>query len=63
MARAAAALALGDDHDAASRHEEATRRDGWRWLPVEHRAVLAQVVREPTAPPTLVRLAATLGVG
>ncbi|KWV30158.1 XRE family transcriptional regulator [Micromonospora rifamycinica] len=105
VARAAAALSLGDDHDAVSRHEEVTRRDGWRWLPVEHRAghlldvarahlrkadpvgagrvlvdadriapaeirhrpvgrdVLARVVREPTAPTTLVRLAATLGVG
>lgn len=105
VARAAAALALGDDQDAVSRHKEFTRRDGWRWLPVEHRAghlvdvarahlrtadpvgagrvlvdtdriapaeirhrpvgrdTLARVVRAPTAPTTLVRLAASLGVG
>ncbi|QOC92837.1 hypothetical protein [Micromonospora craniellae] len=79
-------------------HEKVTDRDGWRWLPVEHRAahlidaaraylrtddpisagralmgaarvapaeirhrpagrdVLAQVVRDATAPPTLVHL-------
>ncbi|MEO3773541.1 helix-turn-helix domain-containing protein [Micromonospora sp. B9E7] len=38
LARVAAAVELGDGPQAVDRHEEATRRDGWRWLPVEHRA-------------------------
>ncbi|WP_431924520.1 helix-turn-helix domain-containing protein [Micromonospora wenchangensis] len=38
VARAATAVELGDAHGALARHEEVTRRDGWRWLPVEHRA-------------------------
>ncbi|MCX4472440.1 hypothetical protein OOK41_19365 [Micromonospora sp. NBC_01655] len=38
LARAAAALELGNAHDAVAWHEQATKRDGWRWLPVEHRA-------------------------
>ncbi|WP_405107644.1 helix-turn-helix domain-containing protein [Micromonospora sp. NBC_01405] len=105
LARAAAALELGNAHDAVAWHEKTTKRDAWRWLPVEHRAahlldaaraylqaddpisagrlvidadrtapaeirqrpagreVLAQVARDPTAPTTLIHLAATLGVG
>ncbi|MEU7979863.1 MULTISPECIES: helix-turn-helix domain-containing protein [Micromonospora] len=105
VARAAAAIELGDTHGAVTRHKEVTRCDGWRWLPVEHRAahlvdaaraylqgadpvsagrvlvdadriapaeirhrpagrdVLARVAREPAAPASLVRLAATLGAG
>ncbi|WP_229401376.1 helix-turn-helix domain-containing protein [Micromonospora okii] len=38
VARAAAAVELGDIRDAVTRHETALRRDGWRWLPTEHRA-------------------------
>ncbi|MGC4804498.1 helix-turn-helix domain-containing protein [Micromonospora sp. DT233] len=38
LARAAAALELGDANDAVTWHEKATTRDAWRWLPVEHRA-------------------------
>ncbi|MFG1902386.1 helix-turn-helix domain-containing protein [Micromonospora carbonacea] len=38
LARAAAALDLGDAGGAVAWHERTTRRDGWRWLPVEHRA-------------------------
>nr|WP_117673297.1 helix-turn-helix domain-containing protein [Micromonospora sp. MW-13] len=38
LARVAAALELGDPHDAIAWHEKATKRDAWRWLPVEHRA-------------------------
>jgi transcriptional regulator with XRE-family HTH domain len=38
LARAAAALDLGDAAEAVAWHERTTRRDAWRWLPVEHRA-------------------------
>ncbi|MEU5934298.1 XRE family transcriptional regulator [Micromonospora sp. NPDC047187] len=38
LARVAAAVELGDGPQAVARHEEAMGRDGWRWLPVEHRA-------------------------
>lgn len=38
LARVAAAVELGDGPQAVARHEEAIGRDGWRWLPVEHRA-------------------------
>lgn len=38
LARVAAAVDLGDGRDAVARHEKATQREGWRWLPVEHRA-------------------------
>lgn len=38
LARVAAAVELGEESEAVARHEEAVRRDGWRWLPVEHRA-------------------------
>jgi transcriptional regulator with XRE-family HTH domain len=104
-ARVAAAVELGEACEATAWHEKVITRDGWRWLPVEHRAaylidvaraylhtddpvnagrvlveadriapaeirhrpagrdILAQVAREPAAPATLSRLAATLGVG
>ncbi|MEU7955749.1 helix-turn-helix domain-containing protein [Micromonospora humida] len=38
LARTAAALDLGDAGEAVAWHERATRRDAWRWLPLEHRA-------------------------
>ncbi|MFI6162388.1 helix-turn-helix domain-containing protein [Micromonospora haikouensis] len=38
LARAAAAMEWGDSGNAVARHEKATARDGWRWLPGEHRA-------------------------
>ncbi|WP_036374990.1 helix-turn-helix domain-containing protein [Micromonospora sp. ATCC 39149] len=38
LARVAVALDLGHAHDAVVGHEKTTARDGWRWLPVEHRA-------------------------
>ncbi|NBE85205.1 XRE family transcriptional regulator, partial [Micromonospora sp. NEAU-HG-1] len=38
LARAAAALELGNAPDAVAWHEKTTKRDTWRWLPVEHRA-------------------------
>ncbi|WP_229399186.1 helix-turn-helix domain-containing protein [Micromonospora okii] len=38
LARAAAALDLGDASEAVAWHEKTTRRDAWRWLPLEHRA-------------------------
>ncbi|MEV0216319.1 helix-turn-helix domain-containing protein [Micromonospora sp. ALFpr18c] len=38
LARVTAAIELGDGPQAVARHEEAIGRDGWRWLPVEHRA-------------------------
>jgi transcriptional regulator with XRE-family HTH domain len=104
LARVAAAVELGDGPQAVARHEEAIGRDGWRWLPVEHRAahlidavraylqtsdpanaarvllrahsiapaeirhrpaardVVAQVAREPDAPPTITPLAINLGL-
>ncbi|WP_430497784.1 helix-turn-helix domain-containing protein [Micromonospora trifolii] len=104
LARAAAAVELGDGPQAVARHEQAIGRDGWRWLPVEHRAahlidaaraylqtddptnaarvllraeriapaeirdrpaardVVAQIARDPDAPPTITQLAIGLGV-
>ncbi|MGC5309403.1 hypothetical protein [Micromonospora zamorensis] len=104
LARVAAAVELGDGPQAVARHEQAIGRDGWRWLPVEHRAghlidaaraylqtddpanaarvllradsiapaeirhrpaardVVAQVARDPGAPPTITQLAIGLGV-
>ncbi|MGC4809765.1 helix-turn-helix domain-containing protein [Micromonospora sp. DT228] len=38
LARVTAAVELGDGPQAVARHEEAIGRDGWRWLPIEHRA-------------------------
>ncbi|MGV9215647.1 helix-turn-helix domain-containing protein [Micromonospora sp. RB23] len=38
LARVTAAVELGDGPQAVARHREAIERDGWRWLPVEHRA-------------------------
>ncbi|MEV0327524.1 helix-turn-helix domain-containing protein [Micromonospora echinospora] len=38
LARVATAVELGEVREAAARHEKATTRDGWRWLPAEHRA-------------------------
>ncbi|MGC4890060.1 helix-turn-helix domain-containing protein [Micromonospora sp. DT227] len=105
LARAAAAVEVGDAHAAIAWHEKATARSGWRALPAEHRAahlldiarahlhagdvgnaarmlteieraapaeimyrpvareILAEVAREPRAPTTIAKLAATLGVG
>ncbi|MFI6270264.1 helix-turn-helix domain-containing protein [Micromonospora zamorensis] len=104
LARVAAAVELGDGPQAVARHEKAIGRDGWRGLPVEHRAahlidaaraylqtddpanaarvllraeriapaeirdrpaardVVAQVARDPDAPPTITQLAINLGV-
>ena len=38
LARCAVAVELGDGREAVARHKQAIRRDGWRLLPVEHRA-------------------------
>ncbi|WP_433115354.1 helix-turn-helix domain-containing protein [Micromonospora sp. CA-246542] len=38
LARVTAAVELGDGPQAVARHRGAIGRDGWRWLPVEHRA-------------------------
>ncbi|MEU6076317.1 helix-turn-helix domain-containing protein [Micromonospora sp. NPDC047074] len=38
LARVAAAVELGDGPAAVARHERAVGRDGWRCLPIEHRA-------------------------
>ncbi|SCL27282.1 XRE family transcriptional regulator [Micromonospora inyonensis] len=38
LARVAAAVELGDAREAVAWHEKAITRDGWRWLPAEHRA-------------------------
>ncbi|GIJ30694.1 hypothetical protein Vqi01_58560 [Micromonospora qiuiae] len=38
LARCAAAVELGDGREAVARHKQAIRRNGWRLLPVEHRA-------------------------
>ncbi|MEU5934273.1 helix-turn-helix domain-containing protein [Micromonospora sp. NPDC047187] len=38
LARVAAAVDLSDGREAVALHEAATSREGWRWLPVEHRA-------------------------
>ncbi|MBQ1040759.1 helix-turn-helix transcriptional regulator [Micromonospora sp. C81] len=104
LARVAAAVELGDGPQAIARHEKAIGWDGWRGLPVEHRAahlidaaraylqtddpanaarvllraerlapaeirdrpavrdVVAQVARDPDAPPTITQLAIGLGV-
>ncbi|WP_434743428.1 helix-turn-helix domain-containing protein [Micromonospora sp. SH-82] len=37
-ARVVAAVELGDGVDAVAWHKKAMARDGWRWLPAEHRA-------------------------
>ncbi|WBB53311.1 helix-turn-helix domain-containing protein [Verrucosispora sp. WMMD573] len=37
-ARTVAALELGDAGEAVAWHQRTVQRDGWRWLPVEHRA-------------------------
>ncbi|WP_341720029.1 helix-turn-helix domain-containing protein [Micromonospora sp. FIMYZ51] len=105
LARAAAAVEVGDTEEAIVWHEKATARSGWLWLPAEHRAahlldiarahlhagdvgnaarmlteteriapaetthrpvardILAEVARDPRAPTTIAKLAATLGVG
>ncbi|MEU4565863.1 helix-turn-helix domain-containing protein [Micromonospora sp. NPDC023956] len=38
LARVAATVESGDAEEAVAWHEKATTRDGWRWLPAEHRA-------------------------
>ncbi|PTA44793.1 helix-turn-helix transcriptional regulator [Micromonospora sp. RP3T] len=38
VAHVAVAVELGDGAEAVTRHETAIRSEGWRWLPVEHRA-------------------------
>ncbi|MEG3635065.1 hypothetical protein [Micromonospora palythoicola] len=38
LARVAVAIDLGTPDEAIVRHEKAVGRDGWRWLPPEHRA-------------------------
>ncbi|WP_320067597.1 helix-turn-helix domain-containing protein [Micromonospora sp. RTGN7] len=38
LARVAAAVELGAAREAVAWHERAIGRDGWRWLPAEHRA-------------------------
>ncbi|WP_433317346.1 helix-turn-helix domain-containing protein [Micromonospora sp. CA-269861] len=38
LARATAAVEVGDTQEAIAWHEKATARGGWRWLPAEHRA-------------------------
>ncbi|WP_240762837.1 helix-turn-helix domain-containing protein [Micromonospora sp. HM134] len=38
LARVVAALDLGEARAAVAWHEKTTARDGWRWLPTEHRA-------------------------
>ncbi|MEV4711715.1 helix-turn-helix domain-containing protein [Micromonospora sp. NPDC049374] len=38
LARVAVAIELGTPDEAIARHEAAVGRDGWRWLPPEHRA-------------------------
>ncbi|MGK5518101.1 helix-turn-helix domain-containing protein [Micromonospora sp. URMC 107] len=38
LARVAAAVELDDGTDAVVQHERTIERDGWRWLPLEHRA-------------------------
>ncbi|MBQ1049051.1 helix-turn-helix transcriptional regulator [Micromonospora sp. C51] len=38
LARVAVAIELGTPDEAIVRHEKAVGRDGWRWLPPEHRA-------------------------
>ncbi|MET8551106.1 helix-turn-helix domain-containing protein [Micromonospora zamorensis] len=104
LARVTADVELGDGPQAVAQHETAIGRDGWRWLPVEHRAahlidaaraylqtddpanaarvllraeriapaeirdrpaardVVAQVARDPDAPPRITKLAIGLGV-
>ncbi|MEU7570491.1 helix-turn-helix domain-containing protein [Micromonospora sp. NPDC049240] len=105
LARAAAAVEVGDAHAAIAWHEKATTRSGWRGLATEHRAghlldvaraylhagdvgnaarmltevertalaeithrpaawaILTEIARDPRAPTTIAKLAATLGVG
>ncbi|SCE89091.1 Transcriptional regulator, contains XRE-family HTH domain [Micromonospora echinospora] len=38
LARVAATMESGDAEEAVAWHEKAITRDGWRWLPAEHRA-------------------------
>jgi transcriptional regulator with XRE-family HTH domain len=38
LARITVAVELGDAEAAVAWHEKVTTRDGWRWLPAEHRA-------------------------
>ncbi|MFY1625471.1 helix-turn-helix domain-containing protein [Micromonospora sp. WMMD735] len=38
LARITVAVELGDAEAAVAWHEKVTMRDGWRWLPAEHRA-------------------------
>ncbi|WP_328343135.1 hypothetical protein [Micromonospora sp. NBC_00421] len=38
VGRVTAAVELGDGPQAVARHEEVIGWEGWRWLPVEHRA-------------------------
>ncbi|MFI6824987.1 helix-turn-helix domain-containing protein [Micromonospora sp. NPDC050187] len=38
LARVAVAVELGDAGEAVAWHEKVITRDGWRWLPAEHRA-------------------------
>ncbi|WP_238424056.1 hypothetical protein [Micromonospora parastrephiae] len=46
LARVAAAIELGDGKRAVTQHEKVVEREGWRWLPLEHRAAhLVDVAR------------------
>ncbi|MFG3417482.1 helix-turn-helix domain-containing protein [Micromonospora sp. NPDC049460] len=46
LARVVAAVESGDAGEAVHRHEQAIRREGWRWLPAEYRAAyLVDVAR------------------
>ncbi|MGW5559430.1 helix-turn-helix domain-containing protein [Micromonospora sp. NPDC003944] len=46
LARITAAIELGDGKRAVTQHEEVVEREGWRWLPLEHRAAhLVDVAR------------------
>ncbi|MFE0590234.1 helix-turn-helix domain-containing protein [Micromonospora echinospora] len=46
LARIVVAVERGDAEEAVTRHEQVTMRDGWRWLPAEHRAAyLVDVAR------------------
>ncbi|WP_231931561.1 helix-turn-helix domain-containing protein [Micromonospora echinospora] len=46
LARIVVAVERGDAEEAVTRHEQVTTRDGWSWLPAEHRAAyLVDVAR------------------
>ncbi|MFI6784438.1 helix-turn-helix domain-containing protein [Micromonospora sp. NPDC050276] len=46
LARVAVAIELGDGKRAVTQHEKVVEREGWRWLPLEHRAAhLVDVAR------------------